>query len=240
MSRIIKSHFFKLIFRSCLFITALILYIISKVKNTGNLFLGLENNLPVTGLIWVVFASEIVMRFFPSKRTSPGCQKHLKNNFLPTEGYNGEKPKIISPVRTFISAFLWILLNACIFTLFFLNIIDEGVLILVSIAYSVCDIICILFFCPFRLFILKNKCCTTCRIYNWDYAMMFTPFLFIKNIMTASLLALSIILLLQWEIAIRLHPERFSRETNKNLSCKSCNEKLCVYYRSVRKSLRKK
>ena len=240
MSRIIKSHFFKLIFRSCLFITALILYIISKVKNTGNLFLGLENNLPVTGLIWVIFASEIVMRFFPSKRTSPGCQKHLKNSFLPTEGYNGEKPKIISPVRTFISAFLWILLNACIFTLFFLNIIDEGILILVSIAYSVCDIICILFFCPFRLFILKNKCCTTCRIYNWDYAMMFTPFLFIKNIMTASLLALSIILLLQWEIAIRLHPERFSRETNKNLSCKSCNEKLCVYYRSVRKSLRKK
>ena len=240
MSRIIKTHFIKLFFRSALFIAALILYIVSKVNNTGNLFLGFEDNLFITGTIWAIFASEVIMRFFTSKRTSPGCQKHLKKNFVPSDNYNGEKPVIINPVRTFICAFLWILLNSCIFVLFFMNIVDEGFLILLSIAYSVCDIICILFFCPFRLFILKNKCCTSCRIYNWDYAMMFTPLLFIRNAMTASLLVLSLILLVQWEIAIKLHPERFSRETNKRISCANCNEKLCVYYRNVRKSLRKK
>ena len=59
------------------------------------------------------------------------------------------------------------------------DIIDEGVLWLVCLFYGVCDMICILFFCPFQSWFLKNKCCCTCRIYNWDYAMMFTPLFFI-------------------------------------------------------------
>lgn len=240
MSRIVKSHFLKLIFRFCLFISAVVLYIISKVKDTGNYFLGLENNIPLTIIIWLIFASEVILRFFPSKKISPGCQKHLKANFQPVDNYNGEKPKIVSPLRTFISAFLWILLNAFIFTLYFLGIIDKGMLTLVFLAYSICDIVCILFFCPFRLFILKNRCCTSCRIYNWDYAMMFTPFLFLGNIFAYILLGLSIILLIQWEVAVRLHPERFSQKTNKKLSCANCNEKLCVYYRNVRKRIHHK
>lgn len=240
MSKIVKSHFLKLIFRSCLFISAIVLYIISKVKETGNYFLGLEDNLIITFIIWAIFASEVIMRFFPSKRRSPGCQKQLKSNFVPADGYNGEKPKITSPVRTFISAFLWILLNTVIFTLYFLGIIDKGMLTLVFLAYSICDIICILFFCPFRLFILKNKCCTTCRIYNWDYAMMFTPFLFFGNIFGYILLGLSLVLLIQWEVAIRLHPERFTQQTNKNISCANCNEKLCIYYGKLKKHLHHK
>lgn len=240
MSKILKTHFIKFAFRTSLFIAAAVLYIISKATGTGNYFLGLENNIIIKGIIWVIFAYEVIIRFFPSKKISPGCQKYLKKNFVPADGYNGEKPKIVSPVRTFISAFLWILLNACIFTLYFMGIIDKGVLILVFLAYSICDLICILFFCPFRLFILKNKCCTTCRIYNWDYAMMFTPFLLIFDWFTTSLLILSLILLIRWEVALRLHPERFSQKTNKNISCANCNEKLCVYYKNLKKTLKNK
>ena len=240
MTKIVKSHFVKFISRTFLFIAALVLYIISKVKNTGNYFLGLENNLFVVGIIWAFFAYEVIIRFFPSKHSSPGCQKHLKCNFAPVDGYSGEKPKIVHPARTFICAFLWILLNAVIFSLYFFGIIDKGVLILVFLAYSVCDIICILFFCPFKLYILGNKCCTTCRIYNWDYAMMFTPFLALGGFFGTSLLSLSLVLLFQWEIAVRLHPERFSPSTNKNLSCKNCSEKLCAYYKSTGNTINNK
>ena len=240
MTKIIKSHFVKLISRACLFVAALILYIISKVRGTGDLFLGLENNLYVTGIIWVFFAYEVIVRFFPSKHSSPGCQKHLKCNFSPVDDYKGEKPKIENPVRTFICASLWVLLNAVIFALYFLGIIDKGILILVFLAYSVCDIICILFFCPFKLYILGNKCCTTCRIYNWDFAMMFTPFIVTGGLFGKSLLVLSLILLVQWELTIRLHPERFSPTTNKNLSCKNCGEKLCAYYKSTGNSINHK
>ena len=38
-------------------------------------------------------------------------------------------------------------------------------------------VICILFYCPFQMWFLKNRCCVNCRIYNWDYAFLFTPFL---------------------------------------------------------------
>jgi hypothetical protein len=59
------------------------------------------------------------------------------------------------------------------------GILDDGIMILLCSAYSICDIICILFFCPFQTWFMKNKCCSTCRIYNWDYAMMFTPLFFV-------------------------------------------------------------
>ena len=116
---------------------------------------------------------------------------------------------------------------------------DKGILILIAIAYSVCDIICILFFCPFQTWFMKNRCCATCRIYNWDFAMMFTPFIFIPNWYTYSLLGCALILLLRWEITYKLHPERFSVSTNGCLDCSKCKEKLCQHKKQLRGFLKK-
>ena len=76
---------------------------------------------------------------------------------------------------------------------------------------------------------MKNKCCSACRIYNWDYAMMFTPLFFIPRHYSWSLLALSVALLIRWEITFYLHPERFSEKTNDYLRCANCTEKLCAH-----------
>jgi hypothetical protein len=100
---------------------------------------------------------------------------------------------------------------------------------IVAMAYGVCDIICILFFCPFQTWFMKNRCCTTCRIYNWDFAMLFTPFLFIPSLYTYSLLGMALLILARWEITYKLHPERFSERTNEALRCKNCTEKLCKH-----------
>ena len=86
---------------------------------------------------------------------------------------------------------------------------------------------------------MKNRCCTTCRIYNWDYAMMFTPLLFIPNIYTWTLLGTALGLLLQWEIKRRRFPERFSPCSNEFLSCANCTEKLCRHKRQLRSFIRK-
>ena len=110
---------------------------------------------------------------------------------------------------------------------------DADILVLISLAYGVCDMVCILFFCPFQTFILKNRCCTDCRIYNWDYAMMFTPFLFLPHLYTWSLLGMSLILLARWEITYHLHPERFSIWTNAGMSCRTCKEKLCHHKKQL-------
>ena len=128
----------------------------------------------------------------------------------------------------------WLLLNGIIGGLYYAGVLDGGVLLLISLAYSVCDMICILFFCPFQTWFMKNKCCTTCRIYNWDYAMMFTPMLFLGNLYGLSLLGVALALLIQWEVLALRHPERFSEQTNAALACPNCQEKLCHHKKQLR------
>ena len=123
--------------------------------------------------------------------------------------------------------------NAIFGALHMAGILDDGIMILLCSAYSVCDMICILFFCPFQTWFLKNKCCSTCRIYNWDYAMMFTPLFFVQKTYTWSLLVLSIALLVRWELTFFRHPERFSERTNDYLRCQNCTEKLCAHKKQL-------
>ena len=85
---------------------------------------------------------------------------------------------------------------------------------------------------------MKNKCCTTCRIYNWDYAMMATPLVFVPTWYTWSLLACALALLIRWEITVRRHPEWFSEQTNCALDCRQCEEKLCHHKKQLRRFLK--
>jgi len=43
------------------------------------------------------------------------------------------------------------------------------------------------------------------------------------------LAGLAIIAVAQWELALRKNPQFFSAETNKNLRCSSCTEKICQF-----------
>ena len=236
LSKTSAMHYAKLIFRSVLFFIALALYIINRIRNATSPFGGLERQPFILTFIWIVFVSEMVLRFFPSKLESMGCQKQFKHNFKPT---GKSTPKNISWKSTFSVATAWIVLNGLIGLLYYKNIIDEGILLLICLAYSACDMICILFFCPFQTCFMKNKCCTTCRIYNWDYAMMFTPLVFTKSPFYRSILICALILLARWEITYKLHPEWFSETTNCSLSCANCEEKLCHHKRQLKGFLNK-
>ena len=223
-------HYLKLVYRTMLFLIAAVIYIYGRVKN-NNVFDEL-NSLPwIMGVIWVIYAVEIALRFFPSKLESMGCQKQFTKNYIPT----GETTPIIqSWKRTVAVAAVWLALNGAIGVLYYTKVIDAGILILISLAYAVCDMICILFFCPFQTWIMKNKCCTVCRIYNWDFPMMFTPLVFIPSLYTWSLLFLSLVLLVRWELSVHFHPERFSEKTNACLNCKNCTEKLCHHKKQLK------
>lgn len=224
LTLICALHYVKLIYRAALFLLAVVAYILSRIRNSGDLFHGFEREYWLLGLIWLVYTAEMACRFFPSRFESTGCQKQFKRNYLPT----GEaEPRLQSPKRTFAVAAAWLLLNGAIGALYYTNVIDKGILILISLFFGVCDMICILFFCPFQTWFMKNRCCTVCRIYNWDFAMMFTPFLFFPHAYTWSLLFLSLLLLARWEIGIRRHPEYFSDRTNACVQCQNCTEKLC-------------
>lgn len=223
-------HYTKLIVRSLLFVIVLVFYILDKTS-----VMKIFYALPI--IVWIFFVVEMILRFFPSRLESMGCQKQFARNYEPIG--EGIKPTNQSWKRTALVTAVWLALNGVIGALYLTGIFDKGILILIAIAYSVCDIICILFFCPFQTWFMKNRCCATCRIYNWDFAMMFTPFIFIPNWYTYSLLGCALALLLRWEIAYRRHPERFSTATNKCLDCSQCKEKLCSHKKQLRGFIKK-
>lgn len=235
-SDIVIMHYVKLVFRSMLFIAAFVTYVVNRVNGTGEFFSGYEDNNFVLSFLWIWFVVEMVLRFFPAKLESMGCQKQFKRNYKPLESSSVTQGELTHGVLMVLGA--WLLLNGAIAVLYFTSIIDEGILLLISLAYSVCDIICILFFCPFQTWFMKNKCCKTCRIYNWDYAMMFTPLALIDNVYALSLFALAMALLIKWEISAFIHPERFSEKTNASLACRGCHEKLCHHKHQLKKFLK--
>lgn len=117
--------------------------------------------------------------------------------------------------------------TAALGALYFGGVVKRNALVVISAALYVCDVICVVFGCPLRAWILKNRCCTTCRIYNWDHMMMFLPLALIPGFWTWSLCAMAFAVLLAWELAFARHPERFWEGTNEALRCENCTDRLC-------------
>ena len=223
-------HYVRLVYRSGLFLAALIYYVVRRIGHSDIMIFAMRYRPLVVKMIWVVFVFEMLCRLFPSRLESPGSQKQFARNYIKS----GSTSITIQDNNAVVLVMLiWVSMNAVFGVLYLSGILDEGIMLLLCCAYSVCDMICILFFCPFQSWFLKNKCCSTCRIYNWDYAMMFTPLLFIRNWYAWSLLALSLVLMFRWEILLYRNPERFSEETNDYLRCANCTEKLCVHKKQL-------
>ena len=232
LTNILKMHYIKLFYRSALFLAALIAYIVYYPESSSLVYLAAHEMPFIMALIWIVLAVEMACRFFPSKLESMGCQKQFARNYRPT-GTPISEIKPMPGIRTFAVAAAWFALNGAIGLLYYLNIIDEGILVLICLAYSICDMICILWFCPFESWFMRNRCCCTCRIYNWDFAMMFTPLALIPHPYTWTLFGLGLALVINWEIVYRRHPERFYEETNCSLSCAKCEERLCAHKKQL-------
>lgn len=125
------------------------------------------------------------------------------------------------------SAVAWLSLTFFIGLMRKLHVIHERGLVILTGIFYVCDLICVIYYCPFQHLLMKNSCCGTCRIHNWDAIMMFTPMAFTDGFFGLSLFTLSAVVFLLWEIRFHLHPERFLQITNANLSCAYCTEHLC-------------
>lgn len=235
LSVISSWHYVKLIFRSILFLVGLTVYILH--QRSGADEDGLVNYAPALLLLWIAYALSMALRFFPSVTESMGCQKQFAHNF---KSLSPGKHGFVKPRKhgTLMVAASWAVLNGLIGLAHHLGWINKGILMLISLAYGVCDMVCILFFCPFQTWMMKNKCCTTCRIYNWDYAMMFTPMLFMGTFWGWSLLAMSLVLMARWEITFFRHPERFLESCNDSLACRNCQEKLCSHKRQLQHLLK--
>ena len=231
-SLIVNLHIVRLTYRTLLFLGALTCYFFYKFKSGDSIVSSLKETPIIMWIIWVSFMLEMTLRFFPSKYESHGCQKLFESNYIKT---GATEIKTDDNNATMMVAIVWVVFNCIFGTLHMQGIFDDDIMILISCAYSVCDDICILLFCPFQTFFFKNRCCNTCRIYNWNFAMIFTPMFFVGGFIPKSLLVLSVLLLFRWEYAFYKYPERFNATTNAYLACENCQEKLCVHKKQLKK-----
>lgn len=226
LSKISIYHYVRMFIRIGAFLILLYYYLLYKIRDGIDIFTLFEKYPLAFRFVFWLFIIEMILRMFPSKIESPGCQKQFAQNYVKT---GKTDINIQDNHGVMLVALIWILLNCLIGWFYLYGIFDDGIMVLISVFYSVCDMICILFFCPFQSWFLKNKCCCTCRIYNWDYAMMFTPLFFVNKWYCWILLVIASILLVKWEITFYKYPERFSENTNGYLGCANCKEKLCVH-----------
>ncbi len=183
-------------------------------------------------ILWFIWMLDMILQLCKAPKYWPlGSQKFLAHRYLPSlkkidKKYIKEHMKKLTQGSTAV-AITWIIFISIIDTLYLTKIIPFQILVIISTTFYVCDIICVVAWCPFKTFFMHNKCCTTCRIFNWDHAMMFSPLIALPGIWTYSLVIMSFIVLIVWEIACAVYPERFMEKTNCALRCHNCADKLC-------------
>lgn len=234
ISKTRKMYFMRLIGRIVVFVITILIYIFDKSKfniaDGWNFF----REFSVLHILWAIWMWDMAMQLIPVKaHISIGSQKVFESLFRPIRdniNYKNLKQYI---KETTASAYkvmiIWILLTVVISIFHLTGTIDTGVMVLLATFFYVCDLICVLIWCPFRL-IMKNKCCTTCRIFNWDHLMMFLPIVTVNGFYSWSLIIFSFIIWMIWETFVFTYPERFWENSNMSLRCSECTDKLCTQY----------
>lgn len=234
MSKTRKIYFARLVGRCIIFILCIWAWLVKPdiyfVLNGMNFF----KILSPLHLLWAIWVMDMFLQIVPIKNKVPvGSQKLFANHFRPIRdkiNHEALRSYIVATTKAAYKVFiLWCLLIAGIGALYYFGVIDQIGLFMISVLFYVCDLICVLIWCPFRL-IMKNRCCTTCRIFNWDHLMMFSPLIFTNGFFTVSLVMMSVAAWLVWELCVMMYPERFWDHSNAALQCSECTDKLCTQY----------
>lgn len=126
-------------------------------------------------------------------------------------------------------AIFWVVLNALVALVSWqMGWLSPSFVVLWMLFFFWFDMVCVVLWCPLQLVFMRNRCCATCQIFNWDAIMVATPLIFALSWSSGILLACAIIILVRWELRAFFHPERFAEETNASLSCVNCSEALCL------------
>ena len=234
VSTVRKTYIARLAGRCVILVMSILFWIFAREQFDILEGMNFFKKFSVFHILWGIWLVDMYCQLVPVKgHISLGSQKHFLARFRPiAKKINVEalKKYIISTTKGAMKVMvLWVALIAVIAVLYYHGVIDKSVMLLITIVFYVCDLICVLVWCPFRL-LMKNRCCTTCRIFNWDHLMMFSPMLFVGGFYAESLFILSLIVWIVWEVCVLLHPERFWEKTNIALRCSECTDKLCTQY----------
>jgi hypothetical protein len=237
-SRMRKVYFLRFLFRVCVLIALAVLFAVrpesADVIGGTAVFSQFHPTHLLLYALWGIWTFDMIFQIVPSKGWfSMGSLKVFGRNYSPCANCNQVDRRALRKKYFKEGLKIWCFwgpLSAALALAWFLWLKPLGAYwfpMLFVAAFYVCDLICVLFWCPFRVWFMKNRCCTTCRIFNWDHFMMFTPFLFVPGVYTWSLAGLSMIIYVIWEVQVYTHPERFTDACNDTLKCKNCTDRLC-------------
>ena len=233
ISDIRKRYIVRLVGRCVILIWVLVLFLTGFEPHDILQGFSFFHKLSWLHALWAIWVLDMLFQLIPVKHIALGSHKVFRQRFKPVlERISPEalKKHIVATTKSAYKVMLlWIALIAALGILKYIGILSDKHLFFVSVTFYVCDLICVLIWCPFRL-IMGNRCCTTCRIFNWDHLMMFTPMVYVKGFFSWSLLAVSIVVWLAWELCVAFYPERFWEKSNAALKCSECTDKLCTQY----------
>lgn len=229
-TKMMKQYMLKLAVRVLIFAGVLVFYIWNKDLLTDFMTRSVFMGITPLHVLWLIFIVMMLAHIVPRERITMALRKAEPEPYQEVSGYSElELYQFIREqnVRAWRVMLVWLFLNGVIGFFYLFQVLDEGDLLMFTVFFFLCDYICILFFCPFQSFIMKNKCCVNCRIYDWGHFMMFTPMLFIRNFFSWSLFFTSCVVLIHWEVLYAKYPERFWSGSNQTLQCASCKDKTC-------------
>ncbi|OUQ77073.1 hypothetical protein [Flavonifractor sp. An100] len=183
-------------------------------------------------LLWAVVLLSMVAQLSPKSGLTTGCLKQYPTRYAPAPSYSPQQLRQAVHQQNRGArrvAAVWLVINLCFGALYHRGILRIPHLVLLCALCYLCDLVCVLFFCPFQTFLMGNRCCVNCRIFAWGSWMMAAPLMCVPHWYAQSLFWTGVVVLVCWEVRYRRHPERFWSGSNRNLQCAHCKEQLCRY-----------
>ena len=240
-NRMFTIYFARWLIRVVIFLSVLGVYLFR--PDLMQLFLDfrLAGRFTLVTALWALLMIRMIAHILPGPRQTMGMRKSLSETYIePEESY--DRLELLEYVQSMnVKAWrvmlLWLVFNSIFGLLYLWGVLGAKELILLSIFYYACDTTCIVMFCPFQSFIMKNHCCVSCRIFDWGWFMMFTPLLFIRGFFSWSLFFMSCVVLIRWEVIYAQHPERFWRGSNAAIRCENCQDRICRIKKPLREAI---
>lgn len=181
---------------------------------------------PLAGLY---FAYNSLSIYVPSINEFAGSKKPFAYFYKPSKTVALKKESIQKDQRNAVIIFILYFSSLTLIGWLMTNYVSQPFIyiFLLFLLLNLGDYVCVLIWCPFRTIFLKNKCCTTCRITNWDRLMKFWILLFIPHLVSYILFCIGFFIFVHWEISIYKHPERFYAASNEMLRCYHCANMKC-------------
>ena len=183
-------------------------------------------------VLWAAVFVSMAAQLNPNSRLTAGCMKQYPARFDPAHGYNPAALRLAVRRQDRGAAkvaAVWLAVNLVIGALYHRRVLSAADLVVLCALAYLCDLVCVLFFCPFQTFLMGNRCCVNCRIFAWGSWMMAAPLMCVPHWYSWSLFGMGLAVLAVWERRYARHPERFWEGSNRLLQCARCQEQLCRY-----------